>query len=36
VDDVLKIAVSELGQALGAERADVDLKLGSVTKRGLN
>jgi len=34
VDDVLKIAISELGQALSTKRADVEVKVGSLVDGG--
>ncbi len=34
IDDVLKIAVRELGQALGTKRADVEVKVGSLVDGG--
>jgi GAF domain-containing protein len=34
IDDVLKVAVSELGEALGARRSNIDLKVSATAQDG--
>jgi GAF domain-containing protein len=36
IDDVLKVAVRELGEALGAQRSNIDLKVGATSQDGRN